>query len=82
MDKNLIDTKAVAKEFDSKVRTMRDYKRLGIIEPVRRIKNKDYYDRREIARAVRTVDNESMRYMREIAELVIKDRNRYRKANK
>lgn len=82
MDKNLIDTEMVAKEFELKLRTMRDYKRIGIIEPVKRIKNKDYYNRREVARAVKIVDDESLRLLKEIAELVKKDRNRNRKKNK
>jgi DNA-binding transcriptional MerR regulator len=79
MDRGHIDITAAADEFGLKVRTMREYRRLRIIVPVKRIRGKDYFILSEVKRANMIVDDNSFKNLTEIAEIVIEDREIVRK---
>ncbi|MCC6962517.1 MAG: MerR family transcriptional regulator [candidate division Zixibacteria bacterium] len=76
-----LDIEEVASIFDKSVRVMRDYKRLGIIQPVRRDGMKDFYDRDEVDEAKRRIDALSVsKNLSEIAEIVARERRKMRRA--
>ena len=84
MDKELWDLEKVADKFDLSLRTMRDYRRMSIIDPVKRMRNKDFYNPHEIIRATELMGDNSFKTLREIAEIIIDDRtlHRNKKSNK
>jgi DNA-binding transcriptional MerR regulator len=74
-----VSIEEVAAVFDMSVRVMRDYKRLGIIQPVKRNGMKDLYDRSEIEEAKRRIDALSLsKSLSEIAEIIDRERRKMR----
>lgn len=81
MSKNqLIDIQRVAEILGRSVRVIRDYKRLGMLAPVRKQGMKDLYNEPEIQHVKGRLDDLLLsKSLAEASQIIVRERNRSRK---